>query len=58
MKSTRRTLTWVGLILAKKPVYQKGPTVQGFSILFSQLLQLLSRLEFDQAVKKDKLNCF
>ena len=54
MKGARRTLTWVRLILAKKSIYQGGPTVQRFSSLFSQLLQVFPRLAFEQAVKKHR----
>jgi len=35
-------------------IYQGGPTVQRFSSIFSQLLQLFRRLEFEQAVKKHR----
>src|SRR5512139_271266 len=54
MRSARPALTWVRLILAKKSIYQGGPTVQRFSSIFSQLLQLFPRLEFEQAVKKHR----
>ena len=54
MKSARRTPTWVRLILAQKSIYQGGPTVQRFSSIFSQLLQLFPRLEFEQAVRKHR----
>src|SRR5512136_2027790 len=52
MKNARRALTWVRLIFAKKSIYQGGPAVQRFSSIFSQLLQLFPRLEFEQAVRK------
>ena len=52
MKSARQALSWVRLIFAKKSIYQGGLTVQRFSSIFSQLLQLFPRLEFEQAVKK------
>jgi len=42
------------LISSKKSIYQGGPTVQRFSSIFSQLLQLFPRLEFEQAVKKHR----
>jgi hypothetical protein len=42
------------LIFAKKSIYQGGPTVQRFSSIFSQLLQLFPRIEFEQAVKKHR----
>jgi hypothetical protein len=39
---------------AKNQTTQGGPTVQRFSSIFSQLLQLFPRLEFEQAVKKHR----
>jgi hypothetical protein len=42
------------LDFAKNNETQGGPTVQRFSSIFSQLLQLFPRLEFEQAVKKHK----
>jgi hypothetical protein len=42
------------LIFANKSIFQGGPTVQRFSSIFSQLLQLFPRLEFEQAVKKHR----
>jgi hypothetical protein len=42
------------LIFAKKSIRQGGPTVHRFSSIFSQLLQLFPRLEFEQAVKKHR----
>jgi hypothetical protein len=42
------------LDFAKLKEIQGGPTVQRFSSIFSQLLQLFPRLEFEQAVKKHR----
>jgi len=42
------------LIFAKKSIYQGGLTVQRFSSIFSQLLQLFPRIEFEQAVKRHR----
>ena len=44
----------VKLIFSKKSISQGGPTVQRFSSIFSQLLQLFPRIEFEQAVKKHR----
>src|SRR5512139_4125822 len=54
MRSARPALTWVRLIFSKKSIFQGGPTVQRFSSIFSQLLQLFPRLEFEQAVRKHR----
>jgi hypothetical protein len=37
-----------------KPFRQGGPVMQRFSSIFSQLLQLFPRLEFENAVKKHR----
>ena len=42
------------MIFAKKSIFPGGVTVQKFSSIFSQLLQLFPRLEFEQAVKKHR----
>ena len=44
----------VKLICSKNRYSQGGPAMQRFSSIFSQLLQLFPRLEFEQAVKKHK----
>jgi hypothetical protein len=44
----------VRLIRSKNRFFQGDPTMQRFSSIFSQLLQLFPRLEFEQAVKKHK----
>jgi hypothetical protein len=49
-----RNQSWVKLDFAKLKEIQGGPTVQRFSSIFSQLLQLFPRLEFEQAVKKHR----
>src|SRR3974390_2241136 len=54
MRCARPDPTCVRLIFAKKSIYQGGPTVQRFSSVFSQLLQLFPRLEFEQAVKRHR----
>jgi len=54
MRSARPAPTWVRLIFAKKSICPGGVTVQRFSSIFSQLLQLFPRLEFEQAVKKHR----
>ncbi len=54
MSVARPALTWDRLIFAKKSIYQGGLTVQRFSSIFSQLLQLFPRIEFEQAVKRHR----
>ena len=44
----------VRLICPKNPFSQGGSAMQRFSSIFSQLLQLFPRLEFEQAVQKHK----
>ena len=44
----------VRLICSKNPFSQGDSAMQRFSSIFSQLLQLFPRLEFEQAVKKHK----
>jgi hypothetical protein len=44
--------TLVRLIRLKNRFFQGGPAMQRFSSIFSQLLQLFPRLEFEEAVRK------
>ena len=50
---TARTILGLNWIWQIQKI-QGGPTVQRFSSIFSQLLQLFPRLKFEQAVKKHR----
>jgi hypothetical protein len=54
MLSARRALPRARLVSSKKSIHQGGQTVPNLCSIFSQLLQLFPRLEFEQAVKKHR----